>query len=276
MVAAKRGPQQPQPKTVFDDLPSQTVEFYLQAMKILDRSGVPYLVGGAYALAYYAGIVRHTKDFDTFVRAQDVDKALRAFDEAGYRTEKTHPHWVAKAFSISNDDPDFVDLIYGSGNGICPVDDAWFDHSVDGELLGRSVRLCPVEEMIWSKSFVMERDRFDGADIQHLLLARADTIDWRHLIARFQGHERVLLAHLVLFNYVYPSERGRVPTSVIDALISKLHSEPPAAESVCRGTLLSWKEYLPDVQQRGMEDARLQPRGNLTPQQIARWTAAQK
>ena len=47
-----------------------TVEFYLQAMKILDRSGVPYLVGGAYALACYTGIVRHTKDFDTFMRVK--------------------------------------------------------------------------------------------------------------------------------------------------------------------------------------------------------------
>ena len=35
---------------------------------MLNESGVPFLVGGAYALAKHAGIERHTKDLDIFVR----------------------------------------------------------------------------------------------------------------------------------------------------------------------------------------------------------------
>src|SRR5688572_14500321 len=41
-----------------------TLDFYLRAIDVLDGCGVPYLVGGAYSLAYHAGIVRHTKDLD--------------------------------------------------------------------------------------------------------------------------------------------------------------------------------------------------------------------
>src|SRR5207245_494609 len=38
--------------------------FYRRVMETLDRSDVPFLVGGAFALAQYTGIIRVTKDFD--------------------------------------------------------------------------------------------------------------------------------------------------------------------------------------------------------------------
>jgi hypothetical protein len=42
--------------------------FYVHTLATLNASGVPYLVGGAYAFARYTGIERHTKDLDLFVR----------------------------------------------------------------------------------------------------------------------------------------------------------------------------------------------------------------
>jgi len=274
MVA--QSPQQPQPQTVFQHLPAATQAFYLKAMEILDRAKVPYLVGGAYALAYYAGIVRHTKDFDVFLRKDHVKNALLAFEQQGYRTEYTHPHWVAKAFNQGDDNPDFVDFIYGSGNGLTAVDELWFKHAVDGELFGRRVKLCPAEEIIWSKSFIMERNRFDGADVAHILQARAEKLDWQRMLQRFASHERVLLAHLLLFGYAYPAECSSVPREVLDELWRKISSEPRNSDPVCRGTFLSWNQYLPDIKERGYEDARLAPRGPLTAEQIARWTATPK
>src|SRR6476620_9341114 len=132
------------PSHILDD---HTRSFYLEALGILDRSGANYVVGGAYAMAYHAGIVRHTKDLDIFLRRDDMPRATRAFDAAGYRTEATHPHWLAKAYN--HDDGAFIDLIYGSGNGLCPVDDDWLNHAIDGEVIGRCARLSPVEEIIW-------------------------------------------------------------------------------------------------------------------------------
>src|SRR5262249_58227187 len=93
---------------------------------VLNEAGVPYLVGGAYALATLAGIERHTKDMDIFVRESDRDRILRALEAAGYRTEVTYPHWLAKAWIVER----FVDVIYRSGNGLAEVDDAWFDHAL--------------------------------------------------------------------------------------------------------------------------------------------------
>jgi hypothetical protein len=42
---------------------------------------------------------------------------------------------------------------------------------------------------------------------------------------------------------------------------------------VCQGTLLSRQQYLHDLSELGMKDARLQPAGNMTAEEIIRWTA---
>jgi len=48
----------------------------------------------------------------------------------------------------------------------------------------------------------MERERYDGADIAHILRARAADLDWERLLERFAGHWHVLLSHLILFEYL--------------------------------------------------------------------------
>jgi hypothetical protein len=246
--------------------------FYLRAMEIADAAGIPYLVGGAYATERYTGLARHTKDFDLFVKPGDIPRALEVFAAQGYHVERTFPHWLAKVYQ----DDAFVDLIYRSGNAVALVDDEWFAHAVPGVVLGRPVRLCPAEEIIWSKAFVMERERFDGADIAHLIDHQGDRLDWARLLRRFGANWRVLLAHLTLFGFVFPDRRDRVPAWVIEDLAGRLRDEahaPPEAEHVCRGTLLSRAQYLHDLDARGYEDARLAPRGNMTADDIALWTA---
>ena len=263
-----------------------TRDFYLKSMSVLDGAGVPYLVGGAYALAHYAGIVRHTKDLDLFVRHSDLPKVFEAYTRAGYLTERTHPHWLAKAVcpgapaADPSKGPDaFIDLIYGSGNGLCPVDNEWLAHAIDGRVLGRTAKLCPPEEIIWTKCFIQERERFDGADVAHMILARGDRLNWRRLLDRFGRHAPALLGHLIFFHYIYPSARDRVPRWVMDELTARLSEQPPATENgrrLCYGTFFSWEQYLPDVHGGTFEDARIQPAGPLSPAQVERWTKAEK
>jgi len=127
--------------------------FYRQVLQTLEAADVPVLVGGAYALAHYTGIERRTKDFDLFLRRGDFDRAAQALDARGYKTKLPFPHWLGKTRAGSF----CVDLIFNSGNGLTRVDDAWFEHALDADVLGLPAKLVPVEEMIWSKAFVMER-----------------------------------------------------------------------------------------------------------------------
>ncbi len=255
-----------------DVLPPATRDFYVRAMRLLDEAGIEFLVGGAYAFERYTGIARHTKDFDIFVHPRDVERVLATLGAAGCETELPFPHWLGKARCGD----DFVDVIFSSGNGVAVVDDGWFEHAVEEEVFGRRVRLIPAEEMIWSKAFIMERERFDGADVAHILRSSAERLDWTRLVARFGDAWRVLFTHLVLFGFIYPGERHRIPPGVLSELSARLQRElatPAAGTPVCRGTILSRAQYLVDVERWGYTDPRLAPEGNLTEREAAIWTA---
>ena len=246
-------------------------EFYCSALGLLDRNGVDYLVGGAYAFARYAGIERHTKDFDIFIRRSDFPRAASVLGAAGYATELTFPHWIGKAFD--RDTGHFIDLIFSSGNGIAEVDELWFQNAVRERVLDMDVRIIPAEEMIWSKGLIMERERFDGADVAHLIRARGPKLDWRRLVDRYGEHWRALYAHLVLFGFIYPGERSHVPAWVMQELAARLAAETDGGDKVCYGTIISRQQYLTDIDEWGYRDARLPPGGNMTPPEIAQWTA---
>jgi hypothetical protein len=252
-------------------LSAEEREFYCRTLSVLEPTGIEVLIGGAYAFARYTGIERHTKDLDIFVRSVDFAGTLRALETAGYQVEVTFPHWLGKAFCGEF----YVDVIHSSGNSVARVDDEWFANAPRDTLFGMPVRLAPREEMIWSKAFVQERERFDGADVAHLILACTPQLDWERLLRRFGPNWRVLLAHLVLFGFVYPGERDRVPAWVLHELTRRLDLDTaPAVERICRGTLLSRQQYLTDVYDRGYRDARTLTDNPMSETDIATWTDA--
>ena len=247
--------------------------FYVRLLQTLQQHRLPFLIGGAYGFAHFTGIRRPTKDLDIFVRQGDWDRLAQIASDGGHRAELTYPHWLGKIHGECG----YVDVIFNSGNGLSPVDNSWFKFAPDGQVLGLAVKVVPVEEKIWTKAFIMERERFDGADVAHLIHACASRMDWARLLQRFGPHWRVLLSHLVLFGFIYPGERSQVPSRLMDDLIDRLraetHSEAPTSEH-CAGTLLSREQYLPDLSHKGYEDVRVAPHGPMTPEEVADWTAA--
>lgn len=246
--------------------------FYRQVMQALDDGAVPFLVGGAVALAEYSGVTRTTKDLDLFIRKTSWDAAAEALTRHGVKPTLPYPHWLGKA----EGNGELVDLIFNGGNGLTPVDDGWFTYARDATVFGLPIKMCAPEEMIWSKAFVMERERFDGADVLHLLRGTGATLDWPRLVSRFGAHWRVLLTHLILFDFAYPGERAVVPRWVVRSLAS--HLTGVAAEGdearVCRGTLLSRTQYLVDLEAWHYRDAREWPFGPIPKEELQVWTDA--
>src|SRR6266545_2323127 len=142
------------------DLDRASLEFYQHAMRLMQEGNLPFLVGGAYALARYTGIERHTKDFDVFIRRE-----------------------------------------------------------------GR----------YW----------------------------------------RALFAHVLLFGFIYPSDRSKVPSWVMAEMSERLAEETKRGdlpEKICYGTIVSRQQYLVDVKEWGYRDARLEPLGNMSEEEIEEWT----
>lgn len=251
----------------------QTRRFYRNVLLLLNQAEIPYVVGGTYALNYYTGLNRYTKDFDIFIAKADFYRVAETLAKASYRTEMTYPHWLGKTFCGN----DFVDLVFNSGNGVAEVDAAWFENARIGETFDITTRICPPEEMIWSKAFIMERERFDGADVAHLILACGEYMDWKRLMMRFAPHWQLLLSHLILFGMIYPAHKQLIPEWVMQQLLEQLGKDQEASappEDICGGTLLSREQYLCDIQNLGRKDARLFPYGTLSANDAERWTAA--
>lgn len=260
-------------------LDEATADACRHLMRTLQAADVPFLVGGAYAFTAFTTIRRRTADFDVFVRRDDLPDALAAVERAGFETHVPYPHWLAKATRPrAGGDGAAFDLIFRSGNGVTEVDDSWLARAPQHRVLGIDARLCPPEELLVTKAFIMERERYDGSDVAHLLRGCAGRLDWERLQVLFGPHWRVLLSHLILFGFIYPGERGRIPDTLMDDLLRRLNDErraPARDDRLCRGTLLSRAQYLVDVEVWGYRDARVRdPDNAMTERDVAQWTDA--
>lgn len=226
-----------------------------RAIELLMNEGVPFVVGGAYAYATYTGIYRDTKDLDLFPRKRDALRALEILEKDGWRTERTDEVWLYKAFKGEY----FVDFIFSSGNGVAVVDDEWFTHAKTGTVFGHRCLIAPAEEVIWSKSFVNERERYDGADVNHLILKAGRQMDWERMMRRFDRYWEVLFGHIMMFRFAYPSERDTVPDWVMAELMRRTLEtikDGNWQQKLCRGNLISRVNYQVDISRFGFDDGR--------------------
>jgi predicted nucleotidyltransferase len=229
-------------------------ELFAEALRVLEAADVPVLIAGAFASHAYSGIWRNTKDLDLFLRPGDVHTALRALAEEGFETELRDPTWLAKAWK----DPYLIDLIFGNGNRVLQVDDSWIHRGRPIEICGVRVRLISIEDLIASKLFIAKRDRFDGADVAHLIRSRGDEIDWERILERLPNDRLLLLWHIVLFLYAYPGHAQLVPRELVERLtgeLFRLWDEPPPATAF-RGTVIDHVAFAIDVADWGYEDPR--------------------
>jgi hypothetical protein len=231
----------------------QAEAFYDKALNELIALGTPFFVAGTYAVSAYTGITRETKDLDIFCKAGDFLKILNHFNDIGFRIAVEDERWIGKVL----DDNAFFDVIFASSNGTMPIGEQWFEHARQGEILGKPITIIGPTELVWSKCFIQNRDRFDGADVVHLILKTHDQIDWRRLLDYMEVHWEVLLIHLLNFRWVYPTERNLIPDWLLDNLLDRVAQQrnlPPPQMKVCRGRMLSKLDYEIDVKEWGYAD----------------------
>lgn len=227
--------------------------FYAESLRQLTESGVPFLLAGTYAVSCYTGLQRPTKDIDIFCRAGDFPRILNHFQNLGYATEIEDERWLGKV----RQGPLFFDVIFNCTTNMAPVHDQWFDNARSALVLGSNVKITAPTELIWSKAFVQDRSKYDGADVAHLILRQHDAIDWTRLLRYMDQYWEVLLIHLLNFRFIYPTERACVPQWLVDELLDRLkqrYSLPVPQTRICRGRLYSRADYHIDVTDWGFVD----------------------
>lgn len=238
--------------SVDPDQPPEQQCFYRQILGILNAEKVPYAVSGGYALRFHTGIWRSTKDLDIFLTPKTASLALDILAARGFRCEVSDPVWLAKVHGEGY----FLDLITGMSNGALGVTGSWIARAKPATTLGVPTRVLAAEELLASKLFVTRRERFDGADIAHIIYGTRGNLDWKRILDLAGSHWEILLWALLLFRYVYPAHTHYVPQSLWTELLKKLtlalDNRDPKARF--RGSLVDDKMFAIDVNEWGLDD----------------------
>jgi hypothetical protein len=232
--------------------PPEQEALFREVLLLLNEKQVPYAVSGAFALHAHTGIWRNTKDLDLFLTAEAAAKARGVLQEDGFSIEITDPVWLSKA--KRNDF--FVDLITGMSNGIITVDDSWIQGSARAKVSGVQTRVLAAEELIASKMFVLFRERYDGADIAHVIHGTRGRLDWDRLMHLAGEHWELLFYSMLLFKYAYPNKTDFIPKEIWRTMLERTRQaiEHPDPKAEFRGSLLDERMFAIDVQEWGMKD----------------------
>ncbi len=222
---------------------------FREVIQLMEARRVPFVISGAFALHEHTGIWRDTKDRDFFLPAEEVGRALEVLENDHFQTEVLDPIWLAKAHRNGF----FVDLITGMSNGVVRVDYSWIRRASRSHVFGLSVRVLAPEELIASKIFVTRRERFDGADICHIIYGTRGQFDWKRLMNLMGEHWQMLLWALVLYHYVYPAHTDYVPQEIWEELLQRFRVElqHPNKGIEFRGSLIDEKMFAIDVLEWG-------------------------
>lgn len=242
----------PQTSSVPHVFPRKQHALFREVLTLLRESKVPFAVSGAFALQHHTGICRDTKDLDLFLSAKDAARALVCLQQHGFETVISDPVWLAKA----QRDNYFVDLITGMSNGVITVDPSWISRAHPAEIAGVHTRVLGAEELLASKLFVTRRERFDGADIAHIVYGTRGKLNWKRILHMVGEHWEILLWALLLFRYVYPAQSHYVPAHIWRDLIGRLSNavsdrNPKAS---FRGSLIDEFMFAIDVKEWGLRN----------------------
>ena len=234
------------------EFPPVKLKLFQQVLRLMNAKGVPYAVSGTFALHEHTGIWRQTKDLDLFLAPEDVSKALHFAEEAGFATAIKDPVWLAKIYREQY----YVDLISGMSNAVIRVDGSWIERAIPSEAVGIHARVLNAEELIASKIFVTRRERFDGADVVHLIYATRDMLDWDRVFQLVGEHWEMLLWSLIFYRYVYPRHANEVPRRVWHELLARFERDlvDPKLDAPFRGSLIDENMFAIDVKEWGLEN----------------------
>ena len=143
----------------------------------LKAAGVEFVLAGGVA-CWARGGPSTTHDIDYMVRPRDVEAALDALAGAGMRAEHPPEEWLVKAW----DGNVLIDLIYEPIGLV--VDDHLFERSGTLDVIGISIHVMQIEDVLTAKLLAMHEHYLDLEPLIDIARSVREQIDWPQLRAR--------------------------------------------------------------------------------------------
>jgi predicted nucleotidyltransferase len=160
----------------FDEL----LETLKQAAAALREADVRFVLGGGLAV-WARGGPETEHDVDFFVKPDDAERAVKALEQAGFRTEKPPEDWLYKAWRGDV----MVDLIYAP-TGLT-VDDEWLDRAELLEVHAVRMPVMRAEDVLVAKLLAMREHHLDYDRVLEIARTVREQIDWDDVRERTDG-----------------------------------------------------------------------------------------
>ena len=187
---------------------------YKRAIQAVRQAHVPFLLGGGFALATFTGRWRDTKDIDFYVNPNARLAAIAALNKAGfsdyYKTRPYDRRWIYRSVRSGV----IVDIIWSMANRRARVDGMWFENARCAVIRGEELKVVPIEEFIWSKLYILQRDHCDWTDIFNVIYSSGREVNWRHLIGRLKQDTPLLRAALTVYTWLCPGNASQLPADL--------------------------------------------------------------
>ena len=197
---------------------------YREVMRAVSEAHIPFAVGGGLAAMGYADQIRESKDLDLYINPDNRQPMISLLTGLGfhdYFDENPYErHWIYRSIR----DGFIVDVMWAMANRRASVSDSWLrGPSIDLEDF--SIHLLPAEETLWTKLYVLQRDRCDWPDALNMLYILGPDLNWARLTELADADRELLAGMVAVFRWLCPARAGLLPPW----LWSRLGLNPPSA-----------------------------------------------
>jgi hypothetical protein len=216
----------------WERIPEFQWSVYQEVIGQARSEGLPFALGGAFATAAYTGELRNTKDLDFYILPEHREAMIRAMTRSGLEDYFDRLAYDRSWIYRGSRGDIIVDAIWAMANHRAEVDRHWLERGREVTIRGSPLRTIPVEELIWSKLYVVQRERCDWGDVLNLIDAQAGSMDWSWLLDRMADDTALLAGALSVYAWVAPDRTELIPSLVWQRLRLEPAHEPYRPELV--------------------------------------------
>ena len=166
----------PETTPTFDEL----LETLKLAAATLRESDVPFVLGGGLAI-WARGGPETEHDVDFFVKPEDAERAVKALEQTGFRTEAPPEGWLYKGWRGDV----MVDVIYAPSG--LTIDDEWLDRAEELEVHAVRMAVMQAEDVLVAKLLAMREHHLDYDSVLEIARTVREQIDWTDVRKRTDG-----------------------------------------------------------------------------------------
>jgi len=156
-------------------------EAFLETLKrvagILRENEIPFLLGGGLA-AWARGGPESGHDLDLMLTQEDAERALRALQKAGLRTERPPEGWLYKAY----DGEIMVDLIFEPSGQ--PIEAEVFDRAEELNVNAVPMQVMSLEDVFVTKLTALREHELDYESVVQMARPIREQVDWEEVRRR--------------------------------------------------------------------------------------------